>query len=247
MWSFPFSKLWVKKTSVKSRQTLKKINKMSEFLDANGNAVEAFTPEEVEGKLEEEREQAVLDTNALREEEIKVLSGGLEEKETELEELRKELAGEKDKDKNLGGQRKVIETKEEEIEKLKVEMDGIRKTNQDEIAGIKKSVSENRLLEMITSITDGDSALEEKIKFHYDNFRGEPKDTKEVKERIKNAYILATDGKPNMNISGSIISGAGSAPVPKTGIPEGKVSPEALSVAKKLGITDQEIKKHKLI
>ncbi len=219
---------------------------MAEYFDEEGNKVEAFTPDEVEEKLIEEREKAMEEANALREEEISGLNEEIEAKEKELEDARQALIGEKDKEKNLSGQRKIIETRENEINNLKKELDSVKKTHQDEIDGIKKSVSEARLEEMISSVSDGDESLKEKVKFFYNNFKGEPSDTKEVKERIKNAYILATGGNSGINLSGDIVSGAGSSPSPVTDIPEGKVSPEAIPLAKKFGITDQELKKHNL-
>jgi len=220
---------------------------MSEFFDESGNKVEAYTAEEIAQKLEEERLEAIEETNVARQDEIDVLNQTLEEKEKALTEAQEYLVKEKDKDKNLGGQRKVIESKENEIGDLKKEIEQIKQDSQLRLTEIEQKTKENTINSFLDKISDGNKELKEKIKFHYDNFKGEPKNEEEMTERVKNAYILATGGQPAIKLTGEVISGAGGAPEANVNIPEGKINPEAVPLAHKMGVTDQDLKKHKLI
>jgi predicted RNase H-like nuclease (RuvC/YqgF family) len=220
---------------------------MAEYFDENGQKVEAFTQEEIEERLEAERGAAIEEANASRQEEVDSLVLSLEEKEKELETYQKNLEVEKDKDKNLGGQRKVIENKEKEIKELKEKLETVEHSSLEAIEGIKKDINTAKVENIISSVSGEDSSLKEKVKFFYDSFKGEPSNEEEVKERVKNAYVLATGGKSKVDFSGDIISGAGASPSPKVDIPEGKIPSELIPLAKQLGLTDQEMKKHKLI
>ena len=220
---------------------------MAEFFDEQGNKVEAFTAEEVADKLEEERLAAIEDANSARQDEIDELTKTLEEKEQALAEAQEALDKEKDKDKNLGGQRKIIESKEEEIKKLKEDLANTKTEITQVKEEVTKKIGEEKINNMIDKISEGSNELKEKIKFYYDNFKGEPQDDKEITERLKNAYILATGGQSSVKLTGEMISGTGEPPIPKTEIPQSKISEEAISLAKKMGITDQDLKKHKLI
>lgn len=219
---------------------------MAELFDKEGNLVDnVFTQEELDAKLSEERTKAIEDANADRQEEIDKLNEQITTKEKELETAKEELTKEKDKDKNLGGQRKIIEAKEKEVEDLKTKVSEIEKITGEKITKIEGEIKDRTISQMIEVLAPGDKDLADKIKFHYDNFKGEPKDLKEIQQRIENAYVLATGGRPQNPLTGEVISSSGGVgPKPSGG---GKVSEEVMDVAKKMGITEQEMKKHKLI
>jgi len=220
---------------------------MAEYFDEHGNKVEAYTPEEIEAKLEEERLAAIEEANAAREEEINALSQQLDEKEKALQEAQAELEKERNKDKNLSGQRRIIENKEDEIAALKKEIEELKQNSQARLMELEQKTKENTINSFLDKISDGSKELKDKIRFYYDNFKGEPKNEEEIAERIRNAYILATGGQAAVKLSGEIISGAGGAPQANVNIPEGKISSDLIPLAHKLGITDQDLKKHKLI
>lgn len=205
--------------------------------DDEGEYVKAegiMTQEQLDEKLEEFKTQKTEETEKTateHKEELKKLT----DKITELEE---DDGGDPKKKDNLVRLRKAKETAEEILKKVDEKYKG-------EIDGIKKEIKDGKVNSAIKRIVGDDSELQEKVKLHYDNFKGEPKDIKEVKERIENAYILATGSKPVSSLNSDII-GTGKGGFPRTEI-KGKVSTDGASVAKKLGISDEELKKHKLL
>lgn len=216
-----------------------------ELFDKDGTAVEALTPEEVDEKLNEAREQAIEETNSAREAEFERLRTQIDEKDTSLQTAQAELEAEKSKDKNLAGQRKVIESKEKEIADLKKGLDELGTKLDTSLQALTSKERVSMVNGMIKTFAGSNSALSEKIRFFYDQFKGDPKDDKEMEDRVKNAFVLAGGGQ-RMSI-GSEIIGAG-AGAPTIVNPSGeKLKPEATGVAKNLGITDQELKKHGLI
>jgi len=220
---------------------------MAEYFDELGNKVEGYSAEEVAQKLEEERLTAIEEANAARQDEIDVLNEELSNKEKALGEAQEALQKERDKDKNLGGQRRVIENKENEITELKKDIEQLKQDSQSKLMEIEKKANDSKINSLIERVSEGSKELKDKIKFFYDNFKGEPKNDEELLERIKNAYTLATGGQPSIKMTGEMISGSGNSPMPNVNIPEGKISPDVLPIAHQLGITDQDIKKHKLI
>jgi chromosome segregation ATPase len=227
----------------------------NDLFDKDGNLVEgAMTPQEIETKLDEERERIIEETNQNRQGEIDDLSNQLNEKETTLSTLQEELTKEKSKDKNLSGQRGVIEAKEKEIAEMKTGLDTIKK----EMEGMKNDFTnkdKQMMIEgMIDKLAEGDIAMKDKMKFHYGGFKTidptnkKPEDVqKEIEQRVKSAYILATGGQRTVPLSGPIISGAGGVPMVDMNPNGEKISDGGKDVASKFGITDQELKKNKLL
>jgi len=218
---------------------------MAELFNEQGEKVEALTPEEVEQKLNEAREQAIEETNRLRQEEIDDLSLQMESRNEDLEKARQELEVEKSKDKNLAGQGRIIKEKEKKIDELEVKHKELEEKLNQRINEVEQKGKEKTISGMIQELSGGDKDISTKIRFYYDSFKGEPADEKEIQDRIQNAYTLATGGKPISPLTGSAISSGGGMPVIN---PSGeKVSPEVQDLAHKMGVSDQEMKKHKLI
>ena len=216
-----------------------------QLFDENGNAVEAMLPEEVEKKLDEIRQGAIEEANQLRQEEIDNLTSQMTEKEKLLVEKEEELSKEKSKDKNLAGQRQIIGDKNVAIEKLQTEIDALKTTLATEITTI-KSQGQTRVIEdMIAGVAGNNKELADKIRLHYNSFAGVPENEEKIKERIANSYVLATGTRSTNPLSSSILSSAGGSidnkPV------EGQLSPEAQEFGKKMGVTDLDLKKHKLL
>lgn len=220
-----------------------------EFIDKDGNPFEAFTPEEVEDKLNQVKEEVKTENQQAMDD----LQSKLDEKEGTLSNLQEELEKEKTKDKNLSGQRKVIEDKVKEIDTLKSEVEKIKKDSEAKFSDLEKKGKDKMIGNMIVELAGSDKNLADKIKFYYDTFK--PMDEtnkkpgeieKETQERIKNAYTLAAGGRPSNPLSSSVLSSAGgTSPVIN---PMGeKINPEQQDLAHKLGIPDVDLKKHKLI
>jgi len=214
-------------------------NPIPEVYDEEGNPIdETLTPEEVEAKIQEAKEEAKGELES----EFEKLQSDLKEKEEGLLKAQEELEKEKEKEKNFGKLNKITKKKEEKVEKLEEQIANL----QAEIQGVKKGSEEKSVNAMIDKIVGEDAELKKKIKFYYDSFAVPEDDTEEQKaERVKNAHILATGGQNIKMGSDAIGTGSGQAPEePKN---QGKLSEGARDVAYQLGIDDKELKKNKLI
>lgn len=212
---------------------------MAELFDAEGNPVEAFTEEEVSEKIEKAKEEAKteLETektealDALKEEHTKTeeeLQGKIVELEEEMEKVGK-------KDYNWERLRKSKEELETSLKKEREETDKKIEAVRTEIRGSKV---DNTIRELVGT----DQELFDKVKYHFGLFGGESKDEDEFKKRIDNAYLLATGEKPKSPLfTGVARTGGGKPPLTPTG--EGKITEGGREVAKKMGITDEELKK----
>jgi hypothetical protein len=225
----------------------------AKLFDEQGNTVEALTPEEVETKLNEVREVTIEETNKLRDEEVTDLSGQMEAKEKELEEAKAALEAEKNKDKNLAGQRGVIDQKNKEVEELKTQIGTLQTTIETKFAEQKTEGLSKMVNSFIKGLAGDDKNLTDKVKFFYDSFKlVEIKDKtpeqveEEVRQRVQNAYTIAIGGVKPSNPLNAVISSAGGA-VPLANPTGEKISPEAAEAAKQMGLTDQDLQKHKLV
>ena len=218
---------------------------MTEFFNEKGESIEALTVEEVETKLNEAREMAIEETNKLRQEEIDDLQLQMESKDTELEKAKKDLEVELLKDKNLAGQGRIIRDKEKKIDELEINYKKLEEKLDQRINDVEAKSREKMVNSMIQELSGNDKDMTNKIKFYFDSFKGEPADDNEIQQRIQNAYVLATGAKPTSPLSGAAISSVGGMPVIN---PSGeKLSETGKEAAHELGISDQELKRHKFI
>lgn len=217
-------------------------NPIEAVFDSEGNPIdETLTPDEVETKITEAKEEAqgTFDT------ETQKLQEQIDEKETSLKVAEEELEKEKEKGKNFGKLRQSTDEKEQEIKERKEEI----KKLQERVEGVETATKEQPVTVMIKKLAGEDEELEKKIKFHYDSFAvPEEDDEEKQKERVTNAYTLATGGKPVNPLTGEAISSSGGT-VPGAPVGEqGKLSdPGASNVGEKLGLTKEEQRRHKLI
>lgn len=210
-------------------------NEKVEYFTADGEKVEGvLSQEDVDKKLEEFKTENVKETEKVAGEHTEEV-GKLKEEITTLQEEMEKLGS---KDLNFQKLRKKKEETEEILKKVGEKYEG-------KIEEIKKEIKDEKINAAIKGIVGDDSEVHEKVRLHYDNFKGDPKDRKEMMERIENAYVLATGSKPESSLDSSII-GTGKG-LPLGASPKGKISEDAKSVAEKLGIKDEELKKHKLI
>lgn len=208
----------------------------TELFDADGNVIEgAMTADQVQTKLEEftkEKDTALETLKTEHDTKTQELQGKIDELTDEMEKLTK-------KDVNFEKLRKQKEGAEELLKKVEEKFKG-------EFDGIKKEVREGKLDAAIKNVIGTDPELHEKVKEFYNNFKGEPKDKEEMSERIKNAYTLATGSAPKDPLSSDVIGTGGGQPSTPSQY-KGKISEGAMDVAKNLGITEEELKKEKLI
>ena len=221
---------------------------MAKLYDKDGKEVEAFTREEIDLTIQTEKESAIAEANALREEEIAGLLAEKEKLEDDRVKLEQTLEGMKNKDVNFGKIRSQVEIKDKKIEELQAQLTAVNEGTTKRIEEIEGSRIKEVKDGEISSIAGADVELTKKINFFYDSFAGSVKTKEEIKARVTNATLLATGGKTKVNMTGDVISSGGSMNIPTDIQGQGKLSsPEVRDVARKLGITDQELSKGGLI
>jgi seryl-tRNA synthetase len=222
---------------------------MSTLYDAEGNPIEAYLPEEVETLVTKEREGAVEEANKLREEEVQTLVTEKEALEAEKVKLEERISGLDSKDQSFKILRGALDKKEDKIAELEEKIGEMGEEVNNKIAEISGKMLEDVRNDLFEAITGNNKEIKEKVAYYYDKFEGEPKTKEEMKERMENAYILATGGKGRISLSGDIVSGAiGNSFIPRNDAPTGKLSDQStVEVAKKLGITTEELKRNGLI
>lgn len=207
-----------------------------EYLDEDGNKLEGFTQEE----LDEAREEAKEEITTEHEESKQELESQIEEQKKLVEEKEEELSKAANKDTNF---KKLRDSKNEAEKKLT----DLESKIDEKLQGIESKINDSGMERMFNEAAKGDKDLAEKVKVAYNSFKGEPKDAKEVEERLSNAVTLAggnTAVNP-LNAPG-VGAGAGSPPGGQL-ISKGKISESAKDILPKLGITEEEAKEGGII
>jgi hypothetical protein len=198
---------------------------MTELFDEEGNAIEAFTKEEVEAKTAE-----VAKTY---EEKVAALSQDLEK--------------EKEKEKNFAALRakkdELTEAQKQEQAKIQVTMEQLeQKISEAQNAGVSK-VLELQRESVINDLAGGDAELKIKIEANYKLISKPEGTAEEIAARARDAYLLSMDinhedlfGNSSVNAP----SGPGRAVGAGTGTP---VSQDLQDVGRKFGISDADWKK----
>ena len=194
-----------------------------QLFDGQGNAVEAFTKEEVEEAAKANPELQTLQTKLVdaekaRDEATKKLS---------------EFDG-TDKGQNMANLRKAKETAEAEVLKLKDTVMG-------EIGGLKKKFDDVELEKTFIAISQGDLELAKKVQIEYESIV-KPDDTEEAKrKKMGDAYKLAAGYSASPSIMGRVLGSAGA---PAGGGQSNNTKPELVEFGKKFGLTEEDWKKH---
>ncbi len=191
---------------------------MAKFYNEDGTEVEAFTQEEVDAKVQETNQN------------IEDLKSQLDQANKDLEELKND-----DKNKNFENLRKSKKAAEDKVAELEGKINN-------EIGGLKNMIVAKELDQNIKVLADGDEELAKKIKLHYDEMLKPEDDEKKRNEKLGQAYVLATGGKPNNDVMKDVISGAGG-PNKNPGSNKG-FSPDLVGLGAKLGLSPEDFKKY---
>ena len=135
--------------------------------------------------------------------------------------------------------------KEKVIEDLTKSVNDLKASTEQKLASLEAKDRIKMVNDLIEALSEGDKNVKEKMKFFYDNFKGDPADAKETEERVRNAYTLATGGRSARPLTSSMISSAEG--IPQINPTGEKMSTELQDLAHRMGVSDQEMKKHKLI
>ena len=209
-------------------------NQIEQVYDKEGNPIdEVLTPDEIDKKIDEAKQEA----QSKFETEIKTLNESIAKKEEEIKRAIESAGKNGEKDKNWGEARTVIEGLKTEIGTLKGTIDNLS-----------KQTAEKGVVDTINRMAGGDKETVEKVKHFYEQFKVPENDNDENKlERVKRAFQLATGHQPGSDIVDRAFGTGGGFNPPAFAGGEGKLSQEAKGVAAKLGISDKELKEHKLI
>ena len=199
--------------------------------EETGEDEELYTPEEVDAEKEKVRTEAI--DNYKKENPDKT-----EELETtvkERDEIKVELEKLKGKDMNFGNVRKIIDDLTKRLDEKDKFIEGQIKS------GLQTAAVDTAIDEMAA----GDEEMKKKIKFHFDTTLAAVKITtaEELKNKLNQSYQLA-GGVPANAMPGGGAMGSGGAYPGKRKVSGSPLSPATKEVAKKVGITDEDIKKY---
>lgn len=128
-----------------------------------------------------------------------------------------------DKDKNFEALRKEKEAAEQKL------------------VAKEQEIVEKERNKAIDAVSKGDKDLKEKLQFHLKRFESELKTEEDFARVLNDAYVLSA-GQQMPDTLQDVISSGGSKGH-KGGEKKLPVSPEAMNVAAKMGLTEEEIKK----
>ena len=110
------------------------------------------------------------------------------------------------------------------------------------LADTKKDIVDKEQNKAIDAITEGNKELKEKIQHHLKRFEAEIKTPEDFQRVLADAYVLSA-GQQVPDKLQDVISSGGSKGNKGGGNNKLPISPEAMNVAAKLGLTEEEIKK----
>jgi len=197
---------------------------MAKLFDGQGNAVEAFTQEEVD-KLVEEHPK------------LKESQDALTAAQTQLADANKkieEFTG-SDKGQNMAALRAGKEAAEKKVEEL---TKGLVTGLED----IKKRLDGAELDKSFITIAGGDEELAEKVKAEYNRIV-KPDDTDEEKrKKMGDAYRLASGFTAAPSVLSRVLGSGGA---PQAGAGTTATKPELIDLGRKFGLTPEDFTKYK--
>lgn len=219
---------------------------MAQLFNEKGDLVEAYTEEEVQKKIEEETVKIIEDTNAERQAEIDEAYAKIETAEMAKKDLEEKISKMGDKDTNFKNLRQKVDEKDTIIIGLKDTVQKLEESMNQKFTQIDTEGKKQKISGLISQVAGGNQELSKKIEIYYSRFNVVPKTDDELKQLVNDAYLLATGGEKKHMFSADVLSSAGGTPI-KPDLTSEKLSEKGLEAAKALGISEQRLKKHKLI
>jgi DNA repair exonuclease SbcCD ATPase subunit len=194
--------------------------------DAEGNDIEVETADEVNARIESERQLAADEARATLEAEKEQ---ALQEKEAELLEAQEKLKKLEDKDYNFSKLRNKTEKDETELKKT------LEKLSQEvsELKGL--PVQQQKDLFVNTHI-GADQELKDKFEHYYTRLGKDAKTNEERAAALKESLILASGKEQGSSFISKAIPTSGNPHIPSGDEP----SDEAKELGKAFGVTDKD-------
>ena len=148
-----------------------------------------------------------------------------------------------EKDKNLV---KLREQSEQAV-KDKEAAEKLVKEKDEALAGKDKEYEQKEIQKerdkKIEALADGDKELKDKITHHVNRFKDEMKTPEDFEKVLSDAYVLASGNQVPDKLQDVISSGGSKGGKGGKGSGKLPISPEAMNVASKMGLTEEDIKK----
>ena len=187
-------------------------------------------------------EEGNLMEGALDPTEVKTLQDNIKNKDEEISSVREKLAKLENKDYNF---KKLRDMTKEEMEKLsgkEVELLKRQEKLEEEQKNFTDKVVNSYKDDALAVLAGNDKDLREKILFHYDRIKDDAVSKEEIQNKIKEAYLLASERAKAINPLSAAMSYRGSPPNVKKG--KEPVSEDQKDLARKLGINEEDLKKY---
>ena len=152
-------------------------------------------------------------------------------------ELETKLAGFSDKDYNF----KAVLAKKEKGEEALTQSEEMVLSLKGQIDTFNNNINSGQMSRGLRRLVGSDEELGKKVKENFDKINVETTTEEEYQNKMDQAYKMTTGSNPNLNPLNVSNGTNGSAPNP--GSKPGKLSEEAKSVGKSLGLTDEELEK----
>jgi DNA repair exonuclease SbcCD ATPase subunit len=198
--------------------------------DADGNDIEVETADEVNARIESERQLAADEARATLEAEKEQ---ALQEKEAELLEAQEKLKKLEDKDYNFSKLRNKTEKDETELKKT------LEKLSQD-VSELKGLPVQQQKDSFVDTHIGSDQELKDKFEHYYTRLGKDAKTNEERAAALKESLILAGGTQQGASFIARAIPTAGNPNIP-TG---DEVSQEAKEFGAALGVSDEDRKKY---
>lgn len=207
---------------------------MAKLFDAEGNEVEAFTPEELEAKQKEAVDKYIAE-NPSKNEEYESAKKELDDAKKKLEEYEKNNEGNDEQKKRLKNEKKEAE------DAVKNLQENFKK----EISELKEGIMKGHREKMLDTLSNGDPELRKKIEYEYDEYskgKDTPVDEIEVKDRMAKAATLAMGQAPTPGLLDGISSAGQKGEESYGGAKNQEPETEnSKAIRKVLGITDKDV------
>lgn len=152
-------------------------------------------------------------------------------------------AAQADKDKNFS---KLREEKEAADKKL-ADAEKLSKEKDEALANKDKEYEQKEVQKergkKVDALAEGNKELKDKIEFHLKRFKDEIKTPEDFEKLLNDAYVLASGNQIPDKLQ-DVISSGGSKGGNGANNNKLPISPEAMSVASKLGLSEEDVKKY---
>lgn len=191
-----------------------------------------------ENQKTSEGEQTPAAPGAVTQEELK-------QRDEQIAQLTKELAGLKNKEFNFKRLRDMTEIEKEQLSGREKDIMARQEKLEEEQTTFRERVIAQNKNDVFAVLAGNDDELLKQIEFHYARLPEEAVTKDEIAKKAKDAYLLANSGRGSSGASEQLARVMGSYTPPNATRQNEGYTESQLALAKAFGITDEELKKNK--